>query len=703
MNLFELFVKIGVDDQASGNLSKISSSLGKGLSTAAKIGTAAVATAAAGITALTTAAVNNYAEYEQLVGGVETLFKTSADKVVGYAENAYKTAGLSANEYMETVTSFSASLLQSLDEDTEAATEYANQAITDMADNANKMGTSMEMIQNAYQGFAKQNYSMLDNLKLGYGGTASEMYRLLQRAAELDEEFAKTANFSIDSKGHLEAEFADITQAIHIVQTEMGITGTTALEAGRTISGSVGSMKAAWTNLVTGFADGSSDIGGLIDNLVTTIVGDGTESNLGVIGNVLPAIETALGGISKLIEGAAPKIIEILPGLVDRVVPSVISAATGMVNAVIKVLPDLLNTVVDAIIDNAPMLIDSALAIVGELVVGVLDQLPQIVQLGFDLIVSLASGISENMNELVATGFDLVQYIVDAIIENAPALANAAFGIIDEFGNALAEQIPGLSWVFENLETAIVAVTAAMVAYKTASAISGVIDTLRKATEGQTLAQTLLNAVMNANPFVLVATLIAGLVAAVITLWNTNEGFRNAVISAWESIKSAAEKIFTAVANFFTETIPNAFQSMLDWISDGISSFVNIGYEIVDSIMSGISAAWNGLVSWFNGIWNSLFGGLSVGVNVNTSSSGINGSHAGGLDYVPFDGYIAELHKGERVLTAKEAREYSGGANFNGDINIIVQGDQYRDEKELASALSYELQNLANRRAAVYA
>lgn len=167
MNLFELFVKIGVDDQASGALSKISSGLGKGIATAAKIGTAAVGAASAGITALTTAAVNNYAEYEQLVGGVETLFKQSADTVMGYAENAYKTAGLSANEYMNTVTSFSASLLQSLGGDTNAAAEKANLAITDMSDNANKMGTSMEMIQNAYQGFAKGNMTMLDNLKLG--------------------------------------------------------------------------------------------------------------------------------------------------------------------------------------------------------------------------------------------------------------------------------------------------------------------------------------------------------------------------------------------------------------------------------------------------------------------------------------------------------------------------------------------------------
>ena len=160
MNLFELFVKIGAKDEASGTISKITSGLGKGLATAAKIGTAAVGAAAAGITALTTAAINNYAEYEQLVGGVETLFKTNSDTVMKYAENAYKTAGLSANAYMETVTSFSASLLQSLGGDTASAVEYADMAITDMSDNANKLGTDMSLIQNAYQGFAKQNYTI---------------------------------------------------------------------------------------------------------------------------------------------------------------------------------------------------------------------------------------------------------------------------------------------------------------------------------------------------------------------------------------------------------------------------------------------------------------------------------------------------------------------------------------------------------------
>ena len=298
MNLFELFVKIGVDDQASDKISGLSSKLGNGLKTAAKIGTAAVGAAAAGITALTTAAVNNYAEYEQLVGGVETLFKTSSGKVMGYAENAYKTAGLSANAYMETVTSFSASLLQSLGGDTEAATEYANLAITDMADNANKMGSSIDTIQTAYAAFAKQNYTLLDNLKLGYGGTKEEMQRLIADAAELSD--------TVDAQS---MSFDNIVEAIHVVQTEMGITGTTAKEAGTTIQGSVSSMKSAWENLLTGLADGNANIEQLVDNLVTTIVGDGTESNLGVLGNILPAVETALNGASTLIIKALPKII----------------------------------------------------------------------------------------------------------------------------------------------------------------------------------------------------------------------------------------------------------------------------------------------------------------------------------------------------------------------------------------------------------
>ena len=251
--------------------------------------------------ALTKSAIENYKEYEQLVGGVETLFgaggqsleeyaesvgktveEAQADynnlisaqnEVLANAENAYKTSGLSMNEYMETVTSFSASLIQSLGGDTQAAAEYADKAIVDMSDNANKMGTDISSIQTAYQGFAKQNYTMLDNLKLGYGGTKTEMERLILDAEKLDTSFKA----SRDSNGDLTMSFSDIVDAIHIVQDDLGITGTTAKEASTTIEGSVNSMKSAWSNLVTGLARDDADIGQLVDNLVTSIVGKGGE------------------------------------------------------------------------------------------------------------------------------------------------------------------------------------------------------------------------------------------------------------------------------------------------------------------------------------------------------------------------------------------------------------------------------------------
>ena len=237
------------------------------------------------ITTLGVASIKAYAEYEQLVGGVETLFKTSADEIKQYAQNAYKTAGLSANQYMETVTSFSASLIQSLRGDTQKATKYADMAIIDMADNANKMGTSIESIQNAYQGFAKQNYTMLDNLKLGYGGTKTEMERLIKDANRVKEANGEMANLSINS-------FADMVEAIHIIQNEMGITGTTAKEADSTILGSVNSMKASWQNLLNAVADDSADMETAVNNFVESTITAGK--------NIVPRIRVAIDGIKKL-------------------------------------------------------------------------------------------------------------------------------------------------------------------------------------------------------------------------------------------------------------------------------------------------------------------------------------------------------------------------------------------------------------------
>ena len=399
MNLFELFVKIGVDDQASKNLSTLSSKLGNGLKTAAKIGTAAVGAAAAGITALTTAAVNNYAEYEQLVGGVETLFKQSSDVVQQYAANAYKTAGMSANDYMETVTSFSASLLQSLDGDTVAAAEYADRAITDMADNANKMGTDIEMIQNAYQGFAKQNYTMLDNLKLGYGGTKEEMERLLADAEKIS-----GIEYDISS-------YADITEAIHVVQTEMGITGTTAEEAASTIQGSLSTMKGAWANLLTGLADENADFEALMDNFVESVVTVGE--------NLMPRIEKTIQGIAKLVSSASKTIIPLAIKTLMKELPNVVRAGA-----------DVLMALVNGILDNIDLIIDCTLELIDVVVDKLIENLPKLVEGGIRLIIALAGGLIEAIPQLVGKIPEIIVAIVEALVAGISQIIEVGKNIV---------------------------------------------------------------------------------------------------------------------------------------------------------------------------------------------------------------------------------------------------------------------------------
>lgn len=292
-------------DKAEKAESKIGKAFGKIGSAAVKVGkvvAAGMAVGGAALVAIGKQAVESYAEYEQLAGGVETLFKESADTVMQYAQNAYKTAGLSANEYMETVTSFSASLLQSLGGDTAKAAKLADLAITDMSDNANKMGTSMEAIQNAYNGFSKQNYTMLDNLKLGFGGTKEEMQRLLDEAEKLS-----GIKYDISS-------YADIVEAIHVIQTEMGITGTTAREASTTIQGSITSMKSAWKNLLTGLADENQNLEELFGQLVDSVVI--------VASNIIPRIQKLLPRLVSAVVQMAQLLAAELPAIVKSVMTS---------------------------------------------------------------------------------------------------------------------------------------------------------------------------------------------------------------------------------------------------------------------------------------------------------------------------------------------------------------------------------------------
>ena len=295
------------------------------------------------------------------------MFKDSAGTVEEYAKNAYQTAGLSANEYMETVTSFSASLLQSMGNDTAAAAEKADRAITDMSDNANKMGTDMQSIQNAYQGFAKQNYTMLDNLKLGYGGTKEEMQRLIDDANALNAAQGNYTNYTIES-------YADIVDAIHTVQTEMGITGTTALEASTTIEGSIGAMKAAYANFVTGLGNDNADISELSSQLIQSV---GT-----VAENVLPVVETVLKNIAEAVQRDGPEMIEKFVSYAIEKLPEVLSLGLKMVISLVK-----------GIAQNIPQLVTSVLNMMVTIVQTIWDSLPDIIEVGKNIVRGLWEGI----------------------------------------------------------------------------------------------------------------------------------------------------------------------------------------------------------------------------------------------------------------------------------------------------------------------
>ena len=347
-------------------------------------------------------AIDSYANYEQLIGGVETLFKDSSGIVENYANNAYKTAGLSANDYMETVTSFSASLLQSLKNDTSKSAEVADMAITDMADNANKMGTDMSMIQSAYQGFAKQNYTMLDNLKLGYGGTKSEMERLLKDAQKISGVKYNISNLS------------DVYNAIHVIQGELGITGITAKEASTTIQGSVASMKSAWGNLLTGIADENADWNTLVNNFVDSVK---TAAD-----NILPRVEETFDGISLLIT-------DCLGMLLNNIVPMGIELIQNLIDGMVSQFPDIL-----ASINNA----------IGVITRGIVKMLPQIIQLGLHIILSLVQGIAESLPTLIPQIVDTVLLIVDTLLDNIDLIIDAGIQLLIGLADGLIEALPDL-------------------------------------------------------------------------------------------------------------------------------------------------------------------------------------------------------------------------------------------------------------------
>ena len=592
MNLFELFVKIGADttgaDKGIEDTGKKTSALGEkiksGLAAAGKAAVVGVTAAATAVGALGTKAIQAYADYEQLVGGVETLFKDSQDKVMEYANNAYKTAGLSANEYMETVTSFSASLLQSLDGDTDAAAEKANLALTDMSDNANKMGTDMTSIQNAYQGFAKQNYTMLDNLKLGYGGTQAEMQRLLEDAEKIS-----GIKYDISS-------YADIVDAIHVVQTEMGITGTTADEAASTIQGSFGMVKAAWQNLVTGLADPDQDLGTLVGNFTDSVVIAGE--------NLIPRIQELLPRIVEAVTSLIGTVSEQLPALLGSVLPSLVEGATSLIAGLMAALPAVL-----------AVLGDVAPTVIGILVPALIDLLPQIVQTGIDVIVSLVNGISEALPELIPAATEAIIQIADTLTnaENIGSLIGAALGIVLALVDGLMDAIPNLVAAVPTLVENIV---------------SAILDNLEKIiTSGIKIISALIDGLIRALPEVIAA--VPKIILA----------FIQGIINNLPQIILAAPQIITALIEGMLSAIPSLVLAIPTLIKSIVDTFLaydwgSIGTNIVDGIKNGFLRMWESLKRTVSDMVNGLVSGVKSILGIASPSkvfAGIGGYMAEGL------------------------------------------------------------------------
>lgn len=363
----------GTEKEVEAFGSKVSSTLKKIATTAVVVkGIKDIGNA---VVQATKAAVKGFAEYEQLVGGVDTLFKDASDVVQKNADIAFKTAQISANDYMQTVTNFSASLIQSLGGDTKKAAQVADKAVIDMADNANKMGTDMSMIQNAYQGFAKQNFMMLDNLKLGYGGTRTEMQRLLK-----DAEAISGIHYDISS-------FSDMVEAIHVVQQNLGITGTSAEEASKTIQGSLNSMKSAWSNLVVGLANDQADFAGLMGQFV--------ESAGTFLENVIPVIQATLPKIADLVNQLAPLIIQMLPGLIQSLLPPFINVVTQIAIVLIREAPRILTMILNGFLNALPDIVTALVEALPQIITAIIDFLtnPDTIQMLIEAAVKLFMGL----------------------------------------------------------------------------------------------------------------------------------------------------------------------------------------------------------------------------------------------------------------------------------------------------------------------
>ena len=601
-------------DQAGSRMSGAFSKIGSAMATAGKVIVTGMAAAATAIGFVTKQSVEAYANYEQLVGGIETLFgaggmslqeyATSVGKTVDQAkgeydkliaaqnaalenaDNAWQKQGMSANQYMETVTSFSASLIQSLGGDTQEAVKVADIALTDMADNANKMGTDMELIQNAYQGFAKQNFDMLDNLKLGYGGTKTEMQRLLSDAEKIKRANGEMADYSIDS-------FADMVEAIHVIQDEMGVTGTTAKEAATTIQGSASAMKAAWENFLVGLADPDQDMGALMDNLAGSIETFAS--------NVLPRIQNVFAALPQALTTLIPTIVSFIASML----PTLITSAAQLIAGLISSLPSLISQIATAIAAQAPQFIQTGKQLLSQLGTGITQGLPLLMSKGQEMLHNLGEGIRGAMPDIISKGLDLLNGFVDTLVANVPKLINMGADFVKQLVQGLMDSLPTIIQKAPEIIT------------KFANMISSAVPQLL--VKGAEIIWEIIKGIIGAIPD-LIAN-IPKIFEAILAVWNAinwlNLG-KTLVTGIWNGIKNFGSMIKDGVSNLFNQlktNIDNIFTNIKTSASNiwnGIKTSIG---NVVNGIKTTVSNIFNGVKTTVSNIWNGIKTTISNAIN----------------------------------------------------------------------------------------
>ena len=603
MNIFEVFAKIslnkkefdnGVKD-AEGKMSKLGGALKTGLAAVGGVATATIGAVGTAVVSLAKQSVNAYADTEQLVGGVGKLFGTSGQTVEEYAKsvgksveevkakydemnaaesevlenakNAYKTAGLSANEYIETVTSFSASLISSVGGDTLKAAKMADMAISDMSDNANTYGSSMESIQNAYNGFAKGQFNMLDNLKLGYGGTASEAARLIEDAEKLDKSFKAQR----DSSGDLTMSYADMVDAIHIVQNNMKITGTTSREAASTISGSIAMTKASWTNLVAGLADSNADIDSLVNNFVDSV------SKMAE--NMLPAFTNAVNGVANMIENIAPKIVEFVPSVIKDSLPSLLNAVVSVVDSIVQALPELITSITTMITEN--------------FLPSILKMMPSILSAGIKIIVALARGISQSLPELIPMAVQIITDLIDELVKNIPMLITSAIAIIKGLADGIIAALPVLMEALPEIINTIVNVLT--------------MELPNLLNQGMTLLMEIMNGIIEALPSL--AENLPLIIDAIVNFFTENlptilEMGVQLLISLIEGIVNNLPTLMTAIMQ--------VIGSIMTSIISNLPKIITMGLRILLSLINGIVKAIPQLIAYVPTIIKTIVDNLTA-------------------------------------------------------------------------------------------